>query len=119
MNFLYLTQSGSLPMFHRLDDALRGRTEPGRRGFYVSDRRQFDAYLRRCPNLVGNDTKFVREWEVVQKGMRRSPDPDRIADYERQIGDPSLWSALLADRRLYQGRLMRTNTTVLLRLIRA
>jgi hypothetical protein len=105
MNFLYLTQSGSLPMFHRLDDALRGRTEPGRRGFYVSDRRQFDAYLRRCPNLVGNDTKFVREWEVVQKGMRRSPDPDRIADYERQIGDPSLWSALLADRRLYQGRL--------------
>lgn len=92
-------------MFHRLDNKLRGRTGPGRRGFYVSDRRQFEAYLKRCPDLVGANTRFVREWEVVHRGMQRTPDRSRVAAYEGRLGDPSLWSALLADRRLYQGRL--------------
>ena len=105
MNCLYLTQSASLPMFHQLDGQLRQRVRMGRRGFYVCDRRQFDAYLQCCPNLVEGDTRFVREWEVVRQGLHRTPDRERIAAYEKRLGDPSLWSALLADRRLYQGRL--------------
>ena len=105
MNCLYLTQSASLPMFHQLDGQLRQHVSTGRRGFYVCDRRQFDAYLQCCPNLVEGDTRFVREWEVVRQGLHRPPDRERIAAYEKRLGDPSLWSALLADRRLYQGRL--------------
>ena len=105
MNCLYLTQSASLPMFHQLDGQLRQHVSTGRRGFYVCDRRQFDAYLQCCPNLVEGDTRFVREWEVVRQGLHRTPDRERIAAYETRLGDPSLWSALLADRRLYQGRL--------------
>lgn len=92
-------------MFHRLDDHLRRRVGTGRRGFYVSDRRQFDAYTRCCPDLTEDGTKFVHEWEVVLQGVRRTPDRDRIASYEKRLGDPFLWSALLADRRLYQGRM--------------
>ena len=105
MNCLYLTQSASLPMFHQLDGQLRQHVSTGRRGFYVCDRRQFDAYLQCCPNLVEGDTRFVREWEVVRQGLHRTPDRERIAAHEKRLGDPSLWSALLADRRLYQGRL--------------
>ena len=105
MNCLYLTQSASLPMFHQLDGQLRQRVRMGRRGFYVCDRRQFDAYLQCCPNLIEGDTRFVREWEVVRQGLHRTPDRERIAVYEKRLGDPSLWPALLADRRLYQGRL--------------
>ncbi|NBR70596.1 MAG: hypothetical protein EBT75_00615 [Proteobacteria bacterium] len=105
MNCLYLTQSASLPMFHQLDGQLRQRVRMGRRGFYVCDRRQFDAYLQCCPNPIEGDTRFVREWEVVRQGLHRTPDRERIAVYEKRLGDPSLWSALLADRRLYQGRL--------------
>lgn len=104
MNVIYLTQSNSLPLFHRLDEEFRVHTGTGQRGFYVCDRRHFEAYLKHRPELAAGDTRLVREWEVVGRGLRRKPDSARIEAFERRLGDPSLWSALLADRRLYQGR---------------
>lgn len=104
MNLLYLTQSNSLPMFHRLDDELRKSFGAGRRGFYVCDRRHFESYAAQHPDIVGGTTRIVHEWEVVSRGSRRAPNLTRIAAAEKRLGDPSLWSALLADRRLYQGR---------------
>lgn len=100
---LAMTQTGSLPMFYDLAQAL-GRTRPiERTGFYVAGRLFFDAFRRRHPEI---DTQLVvKEWEIVQRGLRRKPDMGRLRAYEAALGDPTLWGAIIGDRRISMGRL--------------
>lgn len=50
-----------------------------------------------------HDVGVMAEWEVVEAGLRREPDVHLLERTEREIGPPSLWAGLLADRRLFFG----------------
>jgi hypothetical protein len=103
MNVLCLTQARSLDLFHGLVRALGARGEVGRAGYYVADRAYYRQFLAAHPGLESEAT-VAAEWDVMARAARGTPDLGRLRALEGRLGDPALWSALLADRRVSLGR---------------
>ena len=103
MNALFLTQSGSVRMFYELMRALRERGGIGRAGFYVAHHPMFEAFRRDCPEFDSGGYEVLKEWEITARADAGEPDLELIARYEKKLGCPSLWGALVADRRIWLG----------------
>ena len=104
MNALFLTQSTSLDVFHDLVMAVREPLGLERVAFYVSDRNQYERFRRAHPGCEST-VRVVKEWEIVERGRAGIADVKNLRASEARLGVPSLWPALVADRRVYQGRL--------------
>lgn len=104
MNLLFLTQSSSLELFYDLARNLSPDSGGGRAGFYISDSSFFRSFERENPEISSGKYQLLKEWEIVEKSGEIKPDFQRLRDYERRIGDPVLWNALVADRRIYLGK---------------
>lgn len=102
MNVLFLTQGRTLRLFDDTARAMRSDGAVSGVGFYVTDSAYYDTYLGSRPDFADDD-RVLKEWELLARAATRCPDPARLADYERQLGDPVLWNAIVADRRLYLG----------------
>jgi hypothetical protein len=103
MNVLCLTQARSLDLFHGLVRALGARAEVGRAGYYVADRAYYRQFLAAHPGLE-SEAAVAAEWDVMARAAQGAPDLGRLRALEEALGDPVLWSALLADRRVSLGR---------------
>jgi hypothetical protein len=104
LNVIFLTQGLGLEMFFDLMRALRGPLQLDRVGFYVSDSRFYRDFARRHPEIEGPAFQVAKEWEAWRRARAGIPDRERLRRYEETLGDPTLWSAVVADRRMYMGR---------------
>jgi len=104
MNGIFLTQSGSLRVFYELMKAVREPLQLGKIGLYVADHTFYSAFRQQCPDIERGDFRLAKEWEITAQVERERPDLNLIRRYERDLGVPSLWGALVADRRIYLGK---------------
>jgi hypothetical protein len=70
-------------------------------GFYIADRSAHTRCLGIRQNL-NLDVEFLTEWEII-KGADDEVDIEFIKRVEYELGEPFLWNALVADRRVYNG----------------
>jgi len=104
MNWLFLTQNKTLAVFFEVMQALRAKEPQGTTGFYLSDAEFFHNFAQATPALTGGDYVLLKEWEILARAAQTVPDLPRLRAYEEKLGDPVLWNALVADRRIYLGR---------------
>ena len=96
----------SLEVFSRLCPILQDEIGIEVPGVFVADSRHFGSVFAKLPLL--RETELLKEWELTGAGAAASPDMDRIGRYEAELGVPTLWNSLLADRRIFFGRLCKS-----------
>lgn len=104
MNVLFLTQSKTLSVFYDLACAIKDRTILGKTGFYIADSAFYDKFKREQPDICSGNYELLKEWEIIERSKNIKPDMLRLREYEKRFGDPFLWNALVADRRIYLGK---------------
>ncbi len=102
MNMLFATQSDSLPLFVALSEALAKRRSKGRNAFTLADSWAYADWLRLHPDFEAQEHYLLKEWHLT--GVRDAdPDYALLERYERELGGPGLFGAVVADRRLIMG----------------
>jgi len=77
----------------------------GEVGFYIADSRFFESYRKTHPAVDEVNPKCIlKEWEIIASSRNEIPNMDFLKKKENEIGDPVLWNALVADRRIYLGK---------------
>ncbi len=104
MNVLFFTQSSSLDMFYHIMLAMRKFTSLEKIGFYVADSRFFNEFKQKYPEIESNSFFLLKEWDIIRHSEDVKPDIALLTEYEKKIGRPFLWNALVADRRIYFGK---------------
>ena len=104
MKIVASTMGKSLEIFVNLLDLFQESTPVDSVGLYVADSQFFKAYSKKHPFLKDERIKVLKEWEITGSGKIARPDWKRIERYEQEIGDPTLWNVLMADRRIFFGR---------------
>lgn len=103
MNFLFLTQGSTLRLFYDIAKQLSGDGRLSSAGFYVTDSEFFSGFSEANAEFLRSYPHVLKEWEVLEAASRTPADPARLRDLEQRLGDPTLWNAVVADRRLYIG----------------
>ena len=104
MKLLGVTQGSNLRVFLRLAELLKEPIGLSDISAYVADSQEFHSLRLKEPMLVDPSAQVLKEWEIINEGLRRKPDWDALLDWESRLGDPVLWNALMADRRIFFGR---------------
>ena len=104
MKIVGVAQGNNLRIFMRLVDLLKDQRSIDEIGAFVADSVAYKKLALEEPALRDKSIALLKEWEMISEGLRRAPDWDNLAVYEKKLGDPVLWNALMADRRIYYGR---------------
>ncbi len=102
MNILFMTQSSSLDMFYQLMLSMKKSISVDKVGFYVTDSSFYSRFKNNYPQV--NSYYLLKEWEIIRDSVNLKPDISFLSRYEKKIGRPYLWNALVADRRIFFGR---------------
>jgi len=73
-------------------------------GFYAADSRFFNNFKKDCPEIESESFFLLKEWDIVHEAQKIKLDLSLLERYEKEIGEPCLWNALVADRRIYLGK---------------
>src|SRR5262245_50351999 len=82
---------------------MRARSAPLNAAFYVTDSAHYREYLSARPEFADDNRTVLREWELLKRAAAVRPDIEKLQHDERRLGDPVLWNAIVADRRLFLG----------------
>lgn len=104
MNIIVSTMGSSIEVGAKLIETLKAKRVMGRIGFFVADSMAFKKFTAKSSFFKDQNVFILKEWELTQKGKNAHPDMKRIDEYEKKLGDPTLWNALLADRRIVFGK---------------
>jgi hypothetical protein len=104
MKIMTSTMGKGLEVFINMMDLLRQRIHIDKMGLYVADSQFFNAFFKKNPLSKHMDIQLLKEWEITGEGKNAKPDWKRIARYEQEIGDPTFWNSLVADRRIFFGK---------------
>jgi hypothetical protein len=104
MNAIFFTQSGSLDVFFNLMRAMGELMPLKKRGLYVADSSVFKTFKQKHPEIESDSFCLLKEWDIVRESKQIKPDVPLLRRYEKEIGRPFLWNALVADRRIYFGK---------------
>ena len=104
MNVLFLTQGAGLQMFYDLALGLERALPLGRVGFLVSNSRHYEEFVAQHPGFESGRFEIAKEWETAHRARQGVPNLEKLRAYEKQIGNPNLWGALVADRRVTLGQ---------------
>ena len=103
MNLIGLCQGANLRIFANLLDLVRDDLAVERVGILAADAH----HVRRAPEAEALRREaavdWLEEWDSLATGLAGAPDLALIRRYEDELGPPSLWAGLLADRRLFFG----------------
>ena len=103
MRLLFATQATSLRVFDGLRAALSQKIRVERAGFIVADSMFYRRWIREVPQFETAGHAILKEWDVTAR-RHAKPDRDLLARYERRLGsEAGLFSAIVADRRLFMG----------------
>lgn len=101
MNVIFATQGEYANFYLDLLGLLGEKISLDKIGFYVTHASSYAKYVRKA-RKTGFKIEFVKEWKITDiKGQ--TLDHDLLQSLEKDFGDPFLWNALLADRRIYNG----------------
>ncbi|TVM13820.1 hypothetical protein DPQ33_18120 [Oceanidesulfovibrio indonesiensis] len=99
---LGVTMGRSLRVFWRLHETLSQTTTLAPPALFVADSMEFD---KLASGLAGIEkASLLKEWELMRQAENADFDLDRLAAWQETL-HTSLWNALLADRRIFFGRL--------------
>ncbi len=104
MNALFLTQGSSLDMSYNLMKSMKDFMTLNKVGFYVADSRFFRQFKQKYPEIESGLFHLLKEWEIIRESRDIEPNISLLERYEKEIGQPYLWNALVADRRIYFGK---------------
>jgi len=101
LRLIFATQSTGLSLFWRLQQALAKEGGLGRVGYFVTNRHEFSLFERYQAGFGHAGCDLLKEWDLLAKAnSMAAPNLLQIDDWERRLGDASLWNALIIDRRL-------------------
>ena len=104
MNIIVSTMGSSIGVGAKLIETLKGKRVIDKIGFFVADSMAFKKFTAKNSFFTDHNVFILKEWELTKKGENTNPDMKRIDEYEKRLGDPTLWNALLADRRIVFGK---------------
>ena len=104
MNGIFVTQGGRLELFYQVMLVMKESMTLNKIGFYTADSRFFNNFKKECPLIESSSFFLLKEWEIVRESLNIKPDLSLLERYEKEIGEPCLWNALVADRRIYLGK---------------
>lgn len=104
MNVIFAAQGVGLKIFHNLLKQIRTPLNIKDVGCYVAHSMFYDKFVKEHPD-VEYDYILVKEWEIIKKSRLTKPDLNKIKEYEKIIGNPTLWEPLICDRRIYLGKM--------------
>ena len=104
MNLIFVTQTSSAKLFWHLLEHIRTIEIIEQVGFHVAGHFYYLQFLQQYPEIESGVVNLLKEWEIIQKAEAVQVDPDLITSYERELGDSTLWNALVADRRIVHGK---------------
>jgi len=104
MNVIFLTQGSSLDVFYNLMQAMRDFKPLNKIGFYLADSSFFKQFKQKYPEIESDSYFLLKEWDIIRDSKDVKPDIASLAEYEKKVGNPFLWNALVADRRIYYGK---------------
>jgi hypothetical protein len=102
IRFFCVSQGSSVRVMDAAVSRLEALGEGELVGHYVADRRLYEAY---APGARIERVPVWKEWEMYAAGRARRPDPNEVRAWEERLGVPSLWPALISDRRVMHGPL--------------
>jgi len=73
-------------------------------GFYVADSIFFKQLKQKYPEIDSGLFYLLKEWEIIRESRDKKLNISLLEHYEKEIGQPYLWNALVADRRIYFGK---------------
>ncbi len=104
LNIIALTQGSSIDIFLRVLDGINagGDVKIDKAGALVS----FARHVKRSDIVKDyqGDITYIREWEIVKKALHEPYDKADLAAREQSLDPASIWSAIIADRRLIYGK---------------
>ena len=104
MNIIVSTMGKHLEIGARIVELLKERVFFEKIGFLVANSKYFKRFNNENSFLKDHDVRLVKEWEYTRIPRGARPDLERIISYEKRIGDPTFWNALMADRRIFFGK---------------
>jgi hypothetical protein len=104
LNILFLTQGKSLSVFYDVACSIGEKISLGKVGFYIADSAFFNQFKQENPNITSGRFELLKEWEIIERSKSISPDLQRLLGYEKSLGDPFLWNAIVSDRRIFLGK---------------
>lgn len=103
MNILFCTQSESLHLFYALQGELKATLDIDKTGFIVADSMAYGRFVATKSAFEQDGYYLLKEWEVTAPPFVK-PDYAKLARYEKELGgEPGLFGAIVADRRLFMG----------------
>ncbi len=104
MKILIATMGKSLEIGVNLIEMLRDKIQMEKVGFFVADSLFYKQFSKNNSFIDDPFISILKEWEFTRIFKEKKPNWERIAKYEKYIGDPVLWNALMADRRIFFGK---------------
>lgn len=94
----------SLELGVNLVDLLKEHTPIDKVGYFIADALFFETFKKQNVEFTRQKAMLLKEWEFTSIDNQPQPNLDLIEKYENMIGDPSLWNAVMADRRIFFGK---------------
>lgn len=104
MNYLFLTQSRTLSVFHNIAHMLHQSDDSHKIGYYIADSAFYHAFQKSSPEINSERYLVLKEWDIITRSRAQKLNIAKLREYEMRYGDPYLWNAIVADRRIYLGR---------------
>ncbi|MAS81230.1 MAG: hypothetical protein CMF45_00920 [Legionellales bacterium] len=103
MNGIFISESGSLNVFHDLAESIDQKIGLEKKGMLVSHRRNYEAFIKHRPSHHLNQYHLVKEWEITNDFKQEQIDIEFIKKQEQELNVNNFWEALIVDRRLMLG----------------
>ena len=102
INILFDTQSLGLRVFWLLFQTIKQESSEalGQTGFFVTNKDFYKKFVVDTPDFATLAGPILNEWEIIEQArLLEKPDLKYIGQWERRIGDATLWNSAICDRR--------------------
>ena len=104
LNTIFVTQGSRLELFYKVMLAMKEFMEFDKIGFYAVDSRFFEKFKKDQSDINSSTFSLLKEWDIIRDASNVKLDISILKRYEIDIGEPCLWNALVADRKIYSGK---------------
>ena len=104
MNAIFVSQSGTIKMFHDLALDLQREMEISEIGMVVSHRRSVKTFKKKHPGNLLKQFNVLSEWDITNSHKDVIVDHKLLEKYEQDLNVQGFRQALMVDRRINNGK---------------